>query len=76
MPALVNINVGSFFNTMGAEGTISWAFASKYSKKSLLISFEDINHRSMLIADRTGLLKIITFALHLYAFKLVYKPQN
>ena len=32
MPALVNINVGSSFSTMGAEGTMSWAFSRKKSR--------------------------------------------
>ena len=32
MPALVNIRVGSFFTTIGAEGTISCPFDRKKSK--------------------------------------------
>src|SRR5690242_2412664 len=32
MPALVNSKLGSFFITMGAEGTIWWPFDSKKSR--------------------------------------------
>ena len=34
MPALVNISVGSFFTTIGADGTITWSFAAKKSRKA------------------------------------------
>jgi len=37
MPALVNINVGSSFKTIGAEGTILWPLEAKKSKKVCLI---------------------------------------
>ena len=38
MPALVNIKVGSFLITMGAEGTISCPFERKNSKNLLRMS--------------------------------------
>lgn len=34
MPALVNIKVGSFFTTIGAEGTIVCCRLSKKSRKA------------------------------------------
>ena len=34
IPALVNINVGSFFTTIGADGTITWSFPAKKSRKA------------------------------------------
>ena len=34
-----NISVGSFFTTIGADGTMIWFFDLKNSKKVLLISF-------------------------------------
>ena len=34
MPALVNISVGSFFTTIGADGTITWSFPAKKSRKA------------------------------------------
>ncbi len=37
MPALVNIRVGSFLTTMGADGTIVCPFAAKKSVKVFLI---------------------------------------
>jgi hypothetical protein len=39
MPELVNINVGSFFTTIGADGTISCPLDLKKSKKVRRISF-------------------------------------
>src|SRR5690606_12599328 len=38
MPALVNINVGSFLITTGAEGTIWWFLSLKKAKKASRIS--------------------------------------
>src|ERR1700744_3929710 len=38
MPALVNFNVGSFFTTIGAEGTTVCPFDTKKSRNFLLIS--------------------------------------
>ena len=38
MPALVNIRVGSFLTTMGADGTMACSFERKKSKKLFLIS--------------------------------------
>ena len=42
MPALVNIRVGSFFTTIGAEGTISCPFDLKKSRNCCRISAEVI----------------------------------
>jgi hypothetical protein len=39
MPALVNISVGSFFTTIGAEGTMMCPFDLKKSKNVCRISF-------------------------------------
>src|ERR1700730_10229361 len=38
IPALVNINVGSFFTTIGADGTIICPFDAKKSRKAWRIS--------------------------------------
>jgi hypothetical protein len=38
MPALVNIRVGSFLTTIGADGTIRCDLLAKKSKKALRIS--------------------------------------
>jgi hypothetical protein len=38
IPALVNISVGSFFTTMGAEGTIVCPLDRKKSRKAARIS--------------------------------------
>jgi hypothetical protein len=43
MPALVNIKVGSFLTTIGADGTILWAFDSKNSRNIFLTSADFIN---------------------------------
>lgn len=40
MPALVNISVGSFLTTIGAEDTMVCPFDAKKSVKVFLISFE------------------------------------
>lgn len=42
MPALVNIRVGSFLTTIGAEGTMVCPLAAKKSKKALRMSNEVI----------------------------------
>src|SRR5690606_27931163 len=42
IPELLNINVGSFFTTMGADGTIKWFLLLKKSKKLLRISLDCI----------------------------------
>jgi hypothetical protein len=42
MPAFVNMSVGSFFITMGAEGTISCPLLLKKSRNAVLISEEVI----------------------------------
>jgi hypothetical protein len=38
MPALVNMSVGSFFTTMGAEGMMVWPLEAKKSRKVLRMS--------------------------------------
>ena len=48
MPAFVNISVGSFFTTIGAEGVIICPFDLKKSKKRLLISCDFINTKKKL----------------------------
>ena len=42
IPALVNISVGSFFTTIGAEGTIMCPLDAKKSRNFCLISFDVI----------------------------------
>jgi len=42
MPALVNISVGSFFTTIGAEGTMVCCLLLKKSRKVSLILFDSI----------------------------------
>src|SRR4051794_24892486 len=42
MPALVNINVGSFRGTSGDDGTISWPFLAKKFRKVDLISLTPV----------------------------------
>lgn len=43
IPALVNIRVGSFLMTIGAEGTTVWPFDLKKSRYIFLISFDVIS---------------------------------
>ncbi len=40
MPAFINIRVGSFFVTIGAEGTILWPLETKKSK-NVFLTWED-----------------------------------
>jgi len=42
MPALVNIRVGSFLTTIGADGTMAWPFDAKKSRNFCLVSLEVI----------------------------------
>ena len=42
IPALLNISVGSSLMTMGADGTISWPFEAKNSRKRSRMSFDSI----------------------------------
>ena len=43
MPALVNIRVGSFLTTIGADGTTVWPFDAKKSRNFCRISLEVIS---------------------------------
>src|SRR5258706_15566411 len=50
MPALVNMSVGSFFITIGAEGTISCPLEAKKSRNVLEIFFVIILKKKVLVA--------------------------
>src|SRR5690606_12722235 len=56
IPALVNINVGSFLTTTGADGTIWWPLSLKKAKKASRISLLVIE--KVLLIYRANLGKI------------------
>ncbi len=61
MPALVNISVGSFFTTIGADGTIAWPLRSKKSRKARRISFDFIIYYFYVFRVRISGLQIYIF---------------
>jgi hypothetical protein len=63
MPALVNIKVGSFFTTIGADWTIVCPLLSKKSKNCLRIS-----------ADVMYFIKNLVMVMLKNWFKLIFSP--
>src|SRR5690606_2044798 len=78
IPELLNINVGSFFKTIGADGTIKWSLLLKKSKKLLRISLDCIVLTKFDTTDKNTIfyLKKKEQTICLFLFRIAYSNSS